>query len=299
MGSLNTKHVNLIMYASKGNLQEVRKLLVAGANVNSRGRAGITALYMASQNGHVEVVKALLQDGRVDVNHRRTTDGATALFAASAMGHVEVVKALLKNEKVDFNLTRTTDGTTALDVARAKWNANDARFLEEHLRSLEEKVRHRRSPAKSAAGQQDANDPPCSTENSCPRDDAKIGCSSQPFQGEDPIEIVSTPINNQGIVHGNNENEILRLLHEVKTSVDAANAGIHNLAKGQDLSLKVLSWLTANQFNECPNFFVVTQIPDEKKDWSNPKKRIRDAATQKYNVVFLCAYSGEPGHDPL
>jgi ankyrin repeat protein len=50
------------------------------------------------------VVHALLQHNKVDVNLRHS-DGVTALYMASQQGHVEVVRALLEHDKVDVNLT--------------------------------------------------------------------------------------------------------------------------------------------------------------------------------------------------
>ncbi|KAI2489348.1 hypothetical protein MHU86_25240 [Fragilaria crotonensis] len=66
---LSDNDVALIFNAFKGNLNEVRALLLDGANVNAqRDSDGATALYVASQNGHLEVVRELLQIDDVDVN---------------------------------------------------------------------------------------------------------------------------------------------------------------------------------------------------------------------------------------
>ena len=35
----------------------VKELLANGANINTRMNTGVTALYLASQNGHIELVK--------------------------------------------------------------------------------------------------------------------------------------------------------------------------------------------------------------------------------------------------
>ncbi len=101
--------------AIDGNLQVVRDLLGAGANVNAQGSDGRTALFVASQEGHLEVIKLLLQTDKVDVN-LQTTNGETALHASSLYGHLEVVRELLQNNKVDVNL-QTTNGATALHAS--------------------------------------------------------------------------------------------------------------------------------------------------------------------------------------
>ena len=55
---------------------------------------GATALILAAQSGHVEVVRLLLEAGAdKDV---ADDDGATALMEAAYRGHVEVVRLLLE-----------------------------------------------------------------------------------------------------------------------------------------------------------------------------------------------------------
>ena len=56
---------------------------------------GATALMAASQKGHLEVVRLLLEIG-VD-NGLDRNDGSTALFIASLNGHLEVVRLLLES----------------------------------------------------------------------------------------------------------------------------------------------------------------------------------------------------------
>ncbi|KAI2497240.1 serine/threonine kinase [Fragilaria crotonensis] len=115
---LSDNDVALIFNAFKGNLNEVRALLLDGANVNAqRDSDGATALYVASQNGHLEVVRELLQIDDVDVNLRSTDDGSTALYIASNEGHVDVVRALLQHDNVDVNILGSDDCDTALHAA--------------------------------------------------------------------------------------------------------------------------------------------------------------------------------------
>ncbi|KAL5331401.1 hypothetical protein ACEPPN_000931 [Leptodophora sp. 'Broadleaf-Isolate-01'] len=79
--------------AMNGHIEVVKQLLEKGANVavaNSSG--GWTPLHQATWNGHVEVVKQLLEKG---ANTTVTdSEGRTPLYWAAMNGHVEVVKLL-------------------------------------------------------------------------------------------------------------------------------------------------------------------------------------------------------------
>ena len=99
---ISDKNAKLIQASEKGNVADAQAVLIDGADINATEVReddgvyvrGITALMMASANGHTEVVKLLLDNG-ADVNVKNTDDGVTALFMASANGHTEIVKLLL------------------------------------------------------------------------------------------------------------------------------------------------------------------------------------------------------------
>jgi ankyrin repeat protein len=95
-----------------GNLNRVRELL-GGVGVNSSDSQGYTALFAASQGGHVALVNMLTKAGaKVD---QAVEDGATSLYIASQEGKLEVVKALIKAKaKVD---QATENGCTSLFIA--------------------------------------------------------------------------------------------------------------------------------------------------------------------------------------
>ncbi|KAJ9441110.1 putative ankyrin repeat protein R863, partial [Diplonema papillatum] len=60
----------LYIASENGHSEVVKKLIVAGATVDVQDDYGWTALYIASENGHSEVVKELIAAGaKVDVQN--------------------------------------------------------------------------------------------------------------------------------------------------------------------------------------------------------------------------------------
>ena len=66
--------------------------------MNQAKNNGCTPLYIAAENGHLEIAKLLLVKGKANVNLARDM-GATPLFVAAYRGHVEVAKLLLVEGK--------------------------------------------------------------------------------------------------------------------------------------------------------------------------------------------------------
>ena len=99
--------------------------------MNARDDDGCTALCLASEKDHVQVVKELLKHESVEVN-AKNDDCRTSLLLASYEGHSKVVRELLKHQKVDVN-AKDDDGTTALIAASEKC----------HLEVIVELLKHR------------------------------------------------------------------------------------------------------------------------------------------------------------
>jgi ankyrin repeat protein len=69
----------------------------------------------AVDRGDVEVVKLLLNSGKVDVD-AKDSQGSTALIRAAAQGSVSVVKLLLDTGKIKVE-AKNDEGATALMLA--------------------------------------------------------------------------------------------------------------------------------------------------------------------------------------
>ena len=105
----------LIDAARNDRAAEVAALLADGADVNEPQTDGVTALYIASQEGHAEIATELLF-ANADVD-QAITEGDTPLHMACHHGHAEVVAMLLAaNAEVDQS---RDDGVTSLeDIGR-------------------------------------------------------------------------------------------------------------------------------------------------------------------------------------
>ncbi len=79
--------------ALNGDVEQVKKYLDAGTNVNALDQDGHTALPFAGYNGHTEIVIMLI-DGDAEVD-RRDLQGQTALLYAPSGQFSETVNVLL------------------------------------------------------------------------------------------------------------------------------------------------------------------------------------------------------------
>jgi ankyrin repeat protein len=88
------KSMALRIAANAGNLEEVKRLLSGGADIDARAENGMTPLILASWRGHTKVVELLLREG-ADVN-AETNIGTTALKFATERGQKKTI-ALLRS----------------------------------------------------------------------------------------------------------------------------------------------------------------------------------------------------------
>ncbi|KAG9338375.1 hypothetical protein JZ751_025934 [Albula glossodonta] len=94
--------------------------------INAPAHDSATPLFLAAQQGHARVARALLHAG-ADAN-RVTDDDAGPLFAAVDGGHAEVVKLLVSNG-AEVNRPQSVSGWTCLHQAVFKGHAEIVKFL--------------------------------------------------------------------------------------------------------------------------------------------------------------------------
>ena len=137
--------------AEKGDVQEVKRILEMGENVDARttrdrttadetkpaflsalestlDSSGSTPLHVAASNGHAEVVALLLEKG-ADPNAQNRLE-VTPLHMAAKNGHLPVVEMLVAHG-ADVN-ARQCANQTALHLANWKRHRRVVKFLKRH-----------------------------------------------------------------------------------------------------------------------------------------------------------------------
>jgi len=85
----------LIRAAAKGRLEEVRRFVARGVDVNVKSKLfKYTPLFEAAANGHTDVIEFLIANG-ADVNPTHDEGNPPPVFVAASNGHLLTVKALL------------------------------------------------------------------------------------------------------------------------------------------------------------------------------------------------------------
>jgi len=106
----------LMCAASMGHTAIVRLLVAKGAAIDSKGYNGWTALMFAVDNGHTEIARILIDKGAAIDS--KNTFGFTALMWAARGGRTEIVRLLIA-EGADID-SKDIDGWTALKYAQIR-----------------------------------------------------------------------------------------------------------------------------------------------------------------------------------
>ena len=120
--TVNIDHTNeegktaLMLACERGHEDIVHSLLSAGANVNIQDNKGRTALMRAIEHNHISIIHMLLQ---ANANpHLKKSNGSNAVMIASYYGNYEVVELLI-SKGVDYKYQRE-DGVNAFMYACGK-----------------------------------------------------------------------------------------------------------------------------------------------------------------------------------
>jgi tetratricopeptide (TPR) repeat protein len=119
----------LIIPTYDENINRIQSLLASGADVNAKDINGVTALWQAAANGHLDIVKVLLESG-ANVNIQHKSLGVTALWMAAREGHTEIVKLLLA-AGADVK-AGAKDTYTPLEIAKEKGHTEIIKLLKEY-----------------------------------------------------------------------------------------------------------------------------------------------------------------------
>ena len=123
---LNKKLWNLLdPEITQEGLEESVRLIIAGADIETKGTFGHAALMLAASRGHTEIVRLLIDKG-ADI-HSKNCLGGTALMIAADEGHTEIVRVLIdKGVAIDI---KDNYGSTALIWAKQKGHTEIVRLL--------------------------------------------------------------------------------------------------------------------------------------------------------------------------
>ncbi|MGX4653719.1 ankyrin repeat domain-containing protein [Micromonospora sp. SCSIO 07396] len=112
----------LMLAVTTGDVEAVRRLLAAGAEVDERFpfvngfNDAHTPLLVAARDGHTEIARLLLDAG-ADVNATEPTFGAVPLHKAVYNGHVDLTRLISAWPGVDLDFQGATNGYTPLHDA--------------------------------------------------------------------------------------------------------------------------------------------------------------------------------------
>nr|XP_021137614.1 espin [Columba livia] len=105
----------------------VGRLCPACSTLSAQTKTGATPLYLACQEGHLEIIQYLVQDCGADP-HARAHDGMTPLHAAAQMGHNTVIVWLMSFTTVSLS-ERDAEGATAMHFAASRGHAKVLSWL--------------------------------------------------------------------------------------------------------------------------------------------------------------------------
>ncbi|CAH0700619.1 unnamed protein product [Spodoptera exigua] len=118
-------HTPLHYAAEQGHVGVVKLLIEAGCKIDAETGDGVTALHVAVIKNYIDIVKILINSGS-NVNHK-TYDSMTPLHFAASRGFLELVKLLVSN---GASLeARDANERTALYIAAGRGHTDVMKYL--------------------------------------------------------------------------------------------------------------------------------------------------------------------------
>ena len=144
-------NTELMIAATLGDLEQVKRLLARGAMVNAKNNYGSTALMGAAAGGFTDIVALLLAHGALP--NSKSSDGSTALMFAAKNGQSEVVQQLIEKGASVNDSTR--DGFSPLLFAINNGSDDVVRLLLEKGARKDVQDRHGTTPLALASAKKD------------------------------------------------------------------------------------------------------------------------------------------------
>ena len=107
----------LLRAASSNNWEEVRKLMLGGADPSVADGQGLTAMHYASVYGSMELIQTLIAHGPAGLVFREAPGGETSLYVACQQGHREIAMALIEAGGGELLLKTNKEGNSCLHAA--------------------------------------------------------------------------------------------------------------------------------------------------------------------------------------
>ncbi|GAB2235696.1 hypothetical protein Drorol1_Dr00026131 [Drosera rotundifolia] len=152
MGIRGDTVLNLAVKA--GDLEEVLRILNSSEDVmdlvSKQNLSGETALYVAAECGHVEMVRELVKHYDARSAGIKAKNGLNAFHVAARQGNLEVLK-VLSEEFPELQMTTDVSNTTALHTSASQGHTAVVNFLLESRRNLATIARNNKKTALHAA----------------------------------------------------------------------------------------------------------------------------------------------------
>ena len=105
----------LLFTVQRGDLDLARELIGRGADINAEALNHDTPWLLAGALGRTEILAAMLDTGKVDYS-KRNRYGGNALIPASERGHVDTVRLLLERSEIDVDHINNLGWTALLEA---------------------------------------------------------------------------------------------------------------------------------------------------------------------------------------